>query len=339
MVDHKQATEVSIASVEDQSEFSAWVFRWWKPASFVLLVGAIALLANQYLSESNVAEEMASWEALDKAISVDNPNSYATADADVISGIATSQGAGLSGPWARYLEASVRDQDGDHEGSVAALSQLTQDHPDHLLNNLRIQFQGQSTRLTVAERLSQSIQDQGDWEASHPSLFKNPDPAAGSPKVRLITTEGPILVELYSARAPKHVENFLKLCGDGFYDGTRFHRVIAGFMVQGGDPNSKEADVDTWGQGGPGYKVEREENELKHFIGFLAAAKMSGEAESSGSQFYITTGPAHHLDGQHVVFGKVLEGMDTVGIIESTVIVPGTSRPETPATITGTETL
>ena len=88
-------------------------------------------------------------------------------------------------------------------------------------------------------------------------------------------------------------------------------------MIQGGDPNTKDVDVDLWGQGGPGYKVDQEKNDLRHFRGYLSAAKMGADTQSSGSQFFITTGTPHHLDGLHVVFGKVLEGMDTVGIIES----------------------
>ena len=150
---------------------------------------------------------------------------------------------------------------------------------------------------------------------------------------------GDMVAELFEQRAPRASGRVIALAEDDFYNGIIFHRVIDNFMIQGGDPNSKEVDVSTWGLGGPGYKVDREENELKHFVGYLAAAKMGGEVQSSGSQFYITTGAAHHLDGQHVVFGKVMTGMETVRIVESSVVAPGTTRPETPAMITSTEVL
>jgi cyclophilin family peptidyl-prolyl cis-trans isomerase len=200
-------------------------------------------------------------------------------------------------------------------------------------------FAAGSTKETVVERMSSNVQERASWEESHPSLFQNEAPPADSKSVKITTTEGVLVVTLYEAGAPKHCENFLKLCQEGAYDGTRFHRVISNFMIQGGDPNTRDANVETWGLGGPDYKIDREENDLKHFVGYLAAAKNPGEVQSSGSQFYITTGPAHHLDGQHVVFGKVVEGMETVRIIESSAIVPGTSRPEVPASITSTEAL
>ncbi|MBK7642652.1 MAG: peptidylprolyl isomerase [Planctomycetes bacterium] len=169
-------------------------------------------------------------------------------------------------------------------------------------------------------------------------MFANPEPPADSPKVRIKTDKGDIVVALYAKEAPKHVENFLKLCREGFYNGIKFHRVMKGFMIQSGDPNSKTEDRATWGQGGPGYKVDREENKLHHFAGYLAAAKQGGDAQSSGSQFYITTADRLNLDGNYVVFGKVLEGMDVAHSIEDSEIDPATAdRPLHPAAIVSTE--
>jgi cyclophilin family peptidyl-prolyl cis-trans isomerase len=339
MADHKEATEVTIAATTDQGEFTTWVLKWWKAGALALAVGAGALMVNQYQQDEAQAADVASWESLGAILTVDNPASFAQADAGELASLATSSGASIAGPWTRYLEASVRDESGDMEGAASALTTLAVEHPDHLLNSMRVTLPGEGTPLTLVERMSIAIHDQSQWEAAHPTLFSNPSPADDAPRVRIVTTEGPIVVALYADEAPKHVENFLKLCSEGFYDETKFHRVIAGFMVQGGDPNSKDVDVNTWGMGGPGYKVDREENDLRHFEGYLAAAKMGGETQSSGSQFYFTTGAPHHLDGQHVVFGKVVEGADTVSIIDAAFIVPGTSRPETPATITSTTVL
>jgi len=145
-------------------------------------------------------------------------------------------------------------------------------------------------------------------------------------------------VGLYAKKTPLHTENFLRLCREGYYDGTRFHRVIADFMIQGGDPNSRNADApETWGQGGPETTIPAEITDLKHFKYVLAAAKKGTDVDSSGSQFYITTGEAHHLDGVHTVFGLVLEGKDVVDAIGSAPVTG--DRPDEPVVLLGTDVL
>ena len=129
--------------------------------------------------------------------------------------------------------------------------------------------------------------------------------------VRLHTNLGDILVEFFEDKAPKHVESFKKLAREGFYDGTRFHRVIPGFMIQGGDPNSKSPNRASHGTGGPGYKVPAEFNDIKHTRGILSAAR-SSDPNSAGSQFFLMVKEYPSLDGQYSVFGQVLEGMDVV---------------------------
>jgi peptidyl-prolyl cis-trans isomerase B (cyclophilin B) len=124
----------------------------------------------------------------------------------------------------------------------------------------------------------------------------------------LHTNHGAIEVELFDDDAPKTVENFRKLAGDGFYDGVVFHRVIPDFMIQGGDPTGT-------GMGGPGYTFEDEPNEHKVERGALAMANAG--PNTNGSQFFIvTTAAAPWLDGKHTVFGKVTGGMDAVDSIE-----------------------
>ena len=129
--------------------------------------------------------------------------------------------------------------------------------------------------------------------------------------VRLHTNLGDIVVELLDDVAPKHAASFKKLASDGFYDGTRFHRVIPGFMIQGGDPNSKSPNRATHGTGGPGYKVPAEFNDVKHERGILSAAR-SSDPNSAGSQFFLMVAPSPHLDRQYSAFGRVIEGMDVV---------------------------
>ncbi|MFH1978932.1 MAG: peptidylprolyl isomerase [Patescibacteria group bacterium] len=140
---------------------------------------------------------------------------------------------------------------------------------------------------------------------------------AGKTYAVMATNQGIIALELFETDAPKTVENFIKLSEDGFYNGTLFHRVIKDFMIQGGDPNSKNDDWSTHGTGGPGYTFEDEFNENKIVKGALAMAN-SGP-NTNGSQFFIVTAEsAPWLDGKHTVFGKVVEGMDTVLKIENT---------------------
>jgi peptidyl-prolyl cis-trans isomerase B (cyclophilin B) len=127
------------------------------------------------------------------------------------------------------------------------------------------------------------------------------------------TSMGDITIQLFDDKAPKHAANFRKLAQEGFFEGTTFHRVIPGFMIQGGDPNSKNDDRSTHGMGGPGYTVEAEIG-ASHDRGVIAAARQGDQVNpqrrSSGSQFYITVADAKFLDGQYSVFGKVVTGMD-----------------------------
>jgi peptidyl-prolyl cis-trans isomerase B (cyclophilin B) len=128
------------------------------------------------------------------------------------------------------------------------------------------------------------------------------------------TTLGTIEVGFFADKAPGHVKNFKDLAREGFYNGTIFHRVIPGFMVQGGDPNSKSADKSSHGTGGPGYSIKAEFNDTPHNRGVLSMAR-SQDPDSAGSQFFIVVKDSHFLDGQYTVFGEVLDGMDVADII------------------------
>ncbi len=144
---------------------------------------------------------------------------------------------------------------------------------------------------------------------------KEEDLAAVYKGAVLKTNQGDIQIEFYGDKSPITVANFLKLARSGFYNGTKFHRVIKDFMIQGGDPNSKDDDWSNDGTGGPGYKFDDEFNDEKLARGSLAMAN-SGP-DTNGSQFFIVTAPATPwLDGKHTNFGKVVKGMDVVGKIE-----------------------
>ena len=137
-----------------------------------------------------------------------------------------------------------------------------------------------------------------------------------NPVADIQTNLGPIRIELFEKEAPYTVQNFIKLSKSGFYNGTKFHRVIKGFMIQGGDPNSKDDDWSNDGTGGPGYVFADEINNYKIISGVIAMAN-SGP-NTNGSQFFIVTAKeAPWLDGKHTVFGKVIGGMETVDKIEN----------------------
>lgn len=132
------------------------------------------------------------------------------------------------------------------------------------------------------------------------------------------TTEGAMVVEFWPDAAPNTVANFQKLAKKGFYDGTCFHRIIKGFMIQGGDPLTKNADAeDSWGTGGPGHTVKAEFNDHSHQTGVLSMAR-GPHPDSAGSQFFICHGDASFLDRQYTAFGQVIKGGDVLEKIANT---------------------
>jgi len=133
----------------------------------------------------------------------------------------------------------------------------------------------------------------------------------------LETSMGVIEFTFMADKAPGHVKNFQTLAKDGFYNGTTFHRVIPGFMVQGGDPKSKDADRSQHGTGGPGYSIKAEFNDVSHARGIVSMAR-SRHPDSAGSQFFIVVKDSPFLDGNYTVFGKVTQGMDVADKIVAT---------------------
>jgi peptidyl-prolyl cis-trans isomerase B (cyclophilin B) len=142
------------------------------------------------------------------------------------------------------------------------------------------------------------------------------------------TSAGEMVAEFWPEVAPKTVENFITLSKKGFYDGTAFHRIIKDFMIQGGDPNTKDDSKQRlWGTGGPGYQIKAEFNERPHDRGVLSMAR-SSDPDSAGSQFFICHEGAHFLDRQYTAFGRLIKGDDVLEMIATTPTVPG-DRPVT----------
>ncbi|HMQ23145.1 MAG TPA: peptidylprolyl isomerase, partial [Planctomycetota bacterium] len=150
-------------------------------------------------------------------------------------------------------------------------------------------------------------------------------------KVALVTDFGTMVVGFRPDKAPKTVENFVKLSLSGFYDGTYFHRILKGFMIQGGDPNTKDDNPGNDGQGGPGYRVDAEFNDIRHERGVLSMAR-SQDPNSAGSQFFVMHGVAPHLDNSYTAFGKLTDGLDVLDRIASIEVTrsPGSMEQSSP---------
>ncbi|MBL8027880.1 MAG: peptidylprolyl isomerase [Fibrobacteres bacterium] len=134
-------------------------------------------------------------------------------------------------------------------------------------------------------------------------------------KVKIVTSMGDIDCQFYADKAPIHVWNFITRAESGFYDNTKFHRIIPGFMIQGGDPNTKSDNAYSYGQGGPLVPIPHEFNDVHHRAGILSMARVSDVSMGAGSQFFVMHGEAPHLDNQYTAFGEVVAGMDVVNAI------------------------
>ncbi len=147
-------------------------------------------------------------------------------------------------------------------------------------------------------------------------------------QVMIVTNYGEILVGFYPDKAPNHVRNFIELSKSGFYDGTKFHRVIKGFMLQGGDPNTKEGATGQPGLGNSGKNLDAEFNDTRHTRGILSMARSPSGPNTASSQFFVMHGDAPHLDGQYSAFGHTIQGIDVVDIIAN--VPANASKPVAP---------
>jgi peptidyl-prolyl cis-trans isomerase B (cyclophilin B) len=144
------------------------------------------------------------------------------------------------------------------------------------------------------------------------------------------TSEGEMVVQFWTDAAPNTIENFKKLARAGFYDGTTFHRIVKGFMIQGGDPNTKDlAKESSYGLGDPGYKIKAEFNDHSHERGVLSMAR-SSDPDSAGSQFFICLGDVRRLDHQYTTFGKLIKGDSVLGKLGDTEVISANGEKSKP---------
>jgi cyclophilin family peptidyl-prolyl cis-trans isomerase len=339
MAKHKAPTQITIASVQEETVLHRLVERYWKLGIIAAAIIAVAILVPTYSRRKTHDAAVSSWEALRGQASLGGGAflNVQGGSAETLAVFADQQKASPAAPWAKALEVGERVKDEKLDEAEKAASQLGQLWPEHLLNKGKL-YPSAGGPVTLGEAIRSGKSRLSDWEKEHANLFSNPAPAPEAPRVRLTTNQGPIVVALFPDRAPKHVENFLKLCREGSYNGTKFHRIARGSMIQGGDPNSIAGEPESWGQGGQANAIENEpENGLRLFKGALAAWKAPGDTMSHGSQFLITTGDQNQMDGQYSVFGVVTEGQSAIEAIESGANVEG--RPQDPAIVQSTEVL
>ncbi|MCK6445854.1 MAG: peptidylprolyl isomerase [Planctomycetes bacterium] len=330
MAQHKAPTAVTVAPRAEQTPFQAWVAKYWLLGLVVLVGIGAAVMFSEYRKHQARQARVGTWSKLAAILEPHPLTQFPGGQPELLGRLGDELGQDPTGGWARLVEARARASTGDVQGAMAAIDKLKQVNPGHPA--LQVANSGGSGKL--ADTFVGSFDATLKWEAQHPSLRENPPPPSDAPIVSMKTAKGVIEVQLYVDRAPAHCANFLKLVGEKFYDGTRFHRVDPRMMIQGGDPNSKTDATSTWGQGGPGYTVPLERSDLFHFEGVLAAAKKQGDTESSGSQFYITVKAAHHLDGDYTIFGRVVSGMDIAQQIASGQTAEGAQdRPADPVVL------
>jgi len=330
---HAAATEVTVAPLAEATGFEKFVNAYWKHGLALFAVIAAVVLGRQYMEDKEIVQATQQWSEFGAAVAGMSGVAIPIASIEELDRLGSTSGQETAA-WALLAAAAKLERELDFAGAKDRLARIEREFPAHPAVTETVQIGDRTGTLVglMGERIDGLI----DLKDGVPRLFGNPDPPADAPRVTLETTQGSIELALYPNLAPNHVENFLELCRTGQYDGTKFHRVIAGFMIQGGDRTSIDGPKEQWGTGEAGYTIPQEFSDLAHFEGYLAAAKRPDQEESGGHQFYVTLGPAHHLDQVHTVFGKVVGGMDVVRAIGAAEIEPGTDRPVDPVTVTAT---
>lgn len=184
---------------------------------------------------------------------------------------------------------------------------------------------------TISDPYNETIENQEKFSINSTSTTSSVMESNNQSKLAVLeTAQGPITIEFFPQVAPNHVSNFEKLAESGFYNGTVFHRIVKGFVIQGGDPNTKNStDKAAWGTGDPGYRIDSEFSNIPHERGIVSMAR-SSDPNSAGSQFFIVLNDSKFLDNQYTVFGRVVNGMDAVDKIAALATVQN-DQPQDPA--------
>jgi peptidyl-prolyl cis-trans isomerase B (cyclophilin B) len=340
MAKHKSATQVTVASIQEPTLFHQLVDRYWKAGAALAAIAAVAVMVPVYSSRKARESAVAAWSELRAQTNLGSgPYMVVQGGAsEPLALFADQHKDDPVGAWAKALEVGSRIQEKRLDQAQEAARQLSEIWPSHPIACMPLVPGQDGGARTLGAAIQEGSASLLAWEKEHANLFSNPDLPADAPRIRLTTNKGTLVVGLYVDRAPRHAENFLRLCREGSYAKTKFHRVVRGSLIQGGDPNSISGDPESWGAGGEANVLEAEPDpRLRHFKGSLAAWKAPGQTRSHGSQFFITTADQNQMDGQFVVFGRVLDGVSTLEAIETGAVVG--DRPQDPAVIESVEVL
>ena len=299
---HTAPTQVTLVQ-EEKGAFATWIDTNWKMLAFAAVGVTALIILSQVRGEQAEAARDKELDILLGAVQSGNP-----AELEAVTGSLAE--AGLDG-WADLMAVQVALSEDRYDDASAILGRLEQSASPLLRMKLPLGPEGES--LTILEHVGSTLESSREQLEEIGVALYCPDPPEGAPSVRLHTSLGTIDVALFDEAAPLHVANFLTNVDTDQYTGTRFHRIIQGFMVQGGNPTTKSEDPTLWVEASDGAKVPSEsDNGLVHSPFVLAGAMRPGDEESSPFQFYITEGHAHWLDGRHTVYGKVTAGEDVV---------------------------
>ncbi len=318
MAEHKAPTDVTVVAYEEKSAFAAFVERHWVKAAIIAVMVTGFILWQQFKRGQEAAQIDESWNKLMAAVDEVGGGGF-RGDPDALNSLSQELEGTIAGPWALFLRSQNLREEGAYDEAIATLIQLQSKYPEHSLVKDTYAYGESITPLSAVEHMSKVFESEKEWRGSQPHLFSNPEPPTDSPRVRIVTEQGDIVVAMYTDRAPLHSANFISHVEAGFYDGIAFHRLTAGQRIQAGDPESKnpESNPLTWGKGSSEEATESEDTGLSHFRGYLSADALPGGEGTSVNLFSITAGGAHPLDGRNVVFGKVIDGQGVVEDISS----------------------
>ncbi len=328
---HKSATSVTLAPLQEKSQFELFVQRYWKHAAIAAVAIAAAVVVLHQRSQAQRLERAKSWDALVSRATVDPFSRALQADATTWDSLAQELKGQDSGPWTRLFQAQKLVEERKYEEAHAAIAQLRTDYPQHPLVLDSLRWSEDDKGANLLQTIEQRLNERASWEGARPTLFANPKPEAGDPRVIFKTSKGDIVVALYASKAPQHVAKFLELVGSQHFDGQAFHAVAAGQSASVGDPNTKTEDTSTWGQGGRDLVLPFESSGLHHFEGALSAEEGPNPKESLGGRFSFIVADSLLEDDSRVVFGTIEAGLDVarqIAAAETDPSAPG--RPKEP---------
>lgn len=326
---HKAPTQVTLIQ-EEKSAFATWIDNNWKMLAFVAIGASAAIIGSQVMGQKEEASRQERLDVLLTAVQSADPGQLQAASESL-------KDSGLAG-WADLMATQLALAEGRYDDADAGLARLADSASPLLSLQLPLGPEGES--MTILEHLAAAKDGSRQLVEDSQITLYCPEPPEGSPRVRMQTSLGSIEIALYEDAAPLHVANFLTNVDAETYTGTRFHRILQGFMVQGGNPTTTSDDPTQWIEAADEVKVPTEsDNGLVHSPYVLAGAMFPGDDDSSQFQFYITEGHAHWLDGRHTVYGKVVSGQDTVRALGSVIADPQSGRPTSPPVLERVERL